>query len=47
MADPTFPTLHARPARGWLNDPNGLAYVDADVEEVVPGDVLPVFRTGG
>ena len=22
--DPTFPALHGRPRRGWLNDPNGL-----------------------
>jgi beta-fructofuranosidase len=27
-ADPSFPALHGRPARGWLNDPNGLALVD-------------------
>lgn len=26
--DPAFPALHGRPARGWLNDPNGLALVD-------------------
>ncbi len=26
--DPAFPALHARPARGWVNDPNGLAFVD-------------------
>ncbi|GAA2091748.1 glycoside hydrolase family 32 protein [Microlunatus panaciterrae] len=26
--DPSFPALHGRPDRGWLNDPNGLAYVD-------------------
>lgn len=26
--DPAFPSLHVRPARGWLNDPNGLSYVD-------------------
>ncbi|SDT23115.1 beta-fructofuranosidase [Friedmanniella luteola] len=26
--DPTFPRLHGRPRRGWLNDPNGLAHVD-------------------
>lgn len=26
--DPAFPSLHGRPARGWLNDPNGLALVD-------------------
>ncbi len=26
--DPTFPRLHGRPRRGWLNDPNGLARVD-------------------
>ncbi len=25
--DPTFPRLHGRPARGWLNDPNGLCRV--------------------
>ena len=26
--DPAFPELHGRPDRGWLNDPNGCAYVD-------------------
>ncbi len=26
--DPGFPRLHGRPARGWLNDPNGLSRVD-------------------
>lgn len=26
--DPAFPALHGRPARGWVNDPNGLPYVD-------------------
>ena len=26
--DPAFPALHGRPPRGWLNDPNGCAYVD-------------------
>jgi beta-fructofuranosidase len=26
--DPAFPSLHVRPARGWLNDPNGLCHVD-------------------
>jgi beta-fructofuranosidase len=26
--DPAFPALHGRPAAGWLNDPNGCAYVD-------------------
>ncbi|WP_285727544.1 glycoside hydrolase family 32 protein [Psychromicrobium xiongbiense] len=26
--DPAFPALHGRPAQGWLNDPNGCAYVD-------------------
>ena len=27
MADPSFPTLHIRPAQGWLNDPNGLCRI--------------------
>ena len=27
-ADPVFPGLHIRPARGWLNDPNGLCRID-------------------
>jgi beta-fructofuranosidase len=26
--DPAFPRLHGRPARGWVNDPNGCSYVD-------------------
>ncbi|MGI8458999.1 MAG: hypothetical protein ACR2LI_12925 [Propionibacteriaceae bacterium] len=26
--DPTFPVLHGRPRRGWLNDPNGLCRID-------------------
>ena len=26
--DPAFPTLHIRPARGWLNDPNGVCRID-------------------
>ena len=28
MPDPTFPALHIRPVRGWLNDPNGLCRID-------------------
>jgi beta-fructofuranosidase len=28
VPDPTFPALHIRPARGWLNDPNGLCRID-------------------
>jgi beta-fructofuranosidase len=28
MTDPSFPALHGRPARGWVNDPNGCSYVD-------------------
>jgi beta-fructofuranosidase len=28
VADPSFPTLHIRPPRGWLNDPNGLCRID-------------------
>ena len=28
MSDPAFPALHIRPARGWLNDPNGLCRID-------------------
>ncbi|MET1020695.1 MAG: hypothetical protein ABWX69_00655 [Arthrobacter sp.] len=27
-ADPAFPQVHPRPARGWTNDPNGLGYAD-------------------
>jgi beta-fructofuranosidase len=27
-SDPAFPRLHGRPARGWVNDPNGCSYVD-------------------
>jgi len=26
--DPAFPLFHPRPARGWINDPNGLCYLD-------------------
>lgn len=26
--DPCFPALHVRPPRGWVNDPNGMSYVD-------------------
>lgn len=26
--DPSFPRLHPRPDRGWVNDPNGLARID-------------------
>ena len=26
--DPAFPRFHPRPAKGWINDPNGLSYVD-------------------
>jgi beta-fructofuranosidase len=26
--DPAFPSLHVRPERGWVNDPNGLCRVD-------------------
>jgi len=26
--DPNIPGLHIRPARGWLNDPNGLCLID-------------------
>lgn len=26
--DPAFPALHGRPARGWVNDPNGVCHVD-------------------
>ena len=27
-ADLHFPVLHLRPARNWVNDPNGLVYHD-------------------
>ena len=26
--DPSFPRLHGRPDRGWVNDPNGCAFID-------------------
>jgi beta-fructofuranosidase len=28
VANPSFPILHIRPQRGWLNDPNGLCRID-------------------
>jgi beta-fructofuranosidase len=28
VADSSLPTLHIRPRRGWLNDPNGLCRID-------------------
>ena len=28
VRDPIFPALHIRPARGWVNDPNGVCLVD-------------------
>jgi beta-fructofuranosidase len=28
VADPAFPTLHIRPSRGWINDPNGVCRID-------------------
>lgn len=28
MDDITFPALHRQSRRGWINDPNGLAYID-------------------
>ena len=27
-SDPAFPRLHGRPERGWVNDPNGLSWLD-------------------
>jgi beta-fructofuranosidase len=26
--DPAFPRFHPRPAQGWINDPNGISYID-------------------
>ncbi|MEV7606527.1 glycoside hydrolase family 32 protein [Paenarthrobacter sp. NPDC089322] len=26
--DPAFPRFHPRPARGWINDPNGISYIN-------------------
>ena len=28
MSDACFPRLHVRPAKGWINDPNGVCRVD-------------------
>lgn len=28
QSDPSFPSLHVRPAQGWLNDPNGVCRID-------------------
>jgi beta-fructofuranosidase len=28
VADPSFPALHIRPLRGWMNDPNGVCRID-------------------
>jgi beta-fructofuranosidase len=28
QSDPAFPTLHGRPPRGWVNDPNGCSFID-------------------
>lgn len=27
-SDPAFPRFHPRPARGWINDPNGVSYIN-------------------
>jgi beta-fructofuranosidase len=27
-ADPAFPAFHPRPAQGWINDPNGICYLN-------------------
>ncbi|KUM36314.1 glycoside hydrolase family 32 protein [Arthrobacter sp. EpRS71] len=27
-ADPAFPRFHPRPAQGWINDPNGISYIN-------------------
>eukprot|EP01025_Chloroclados_australasicus_P020107 TRINITY_DN2111_c0_g1_i4.p1 TRINITY_DN2111_c0_g1~~TRINITY_DN2111_c0_g1_i4.p1 ORF type:complete len:596 (-),score=58.34 TRINITY_DN2111_c0_g1_i4:1858-3645(-) len=27
-SDPNYPTYHIRPEYGWINDPNGLSYID-------------------
>ncbi|MBT2513276.1 glycoside hydrolase family 32 protein [Arthrobacter sp. ISL-30] len=26
--DPVFPAFHPRPAQGWINDPNGISYIN-------------------
>ena len=31
--DRSFPRLHPRPAKGWLNDPNGIHYADGRWQE--------------
>ena len=28
VSDPIFPALHIRPAKGWVNDPNGVCLID-------------------
>jgi beta-fructofuranosidase len=27
-SDPAFPRFHPRPAQGWINDPNGISYIN-------------------
>jgi beta-fructofuranosidase len=46
VTDPSFPALHIRPPRGWLNDPNGLCRIDGRYHVFFQyNPIAPVFGT--